>query len=399
MKDKEKGLRGFLTRSSIMGIFFIIFLKPHMIAQIAPRISDIMNLLLVAISIIIIAAYILDGKISKIQLLIFTLFSIMLISTIINSGNIIFCCTAYIPAVAISMYTEMLIKCNLKKFLINLSCILGIFIIINFLTVIIFPGGHSGRNIYFLGLDNSSGLMVILSVVFITLTAYLYKGKQTLTSILIVVIACVTYLMTKAATPIIGCVIFVFFLFFIYKKKNAMKVFNYRVYLMVTIIFFVLFIILRMQNLFSYILVDLLGKDLTFNGRTLIWDYAIELFKKNPLLGTGMEVYETRLQVKGMYHAHNTYLNILMEGGVLGFVIYITILLVEGKQLVKNNVINSIISVGFFIYFIMGISEVYYNDKMLYVILVVGYYSNRILETFINEKEDRLELTNNKSQA
>ncbi len=64
----------------------------------------------------------------------------------------------------------------------------------------------------------------------------------------------------------------------------------------------------------------------TLNGRTGIWDSGIETFKDSPILGVGsgsfleasIENSETGIE----FAAHNSYLSVLVENGLIGFIVF-----------------------------------------------------------------------------
>jgi O-antigen ligase len=75
----------------------------------------------------------------------------------------------------------------------------------------------------------------------------------------------------------------------------------------------------------------------TFNSRTLLWSAAWEMFREHPFLGIGTDAFrlminKTLMQppgADGVLSApptHNTFLSILVEQGVFGFVIFCTLL-------------------------------------------------------------------------
>lgn len=64
------------------------------------------------------------------------------------------------------------------------------------------------------------------------------------------------------------------------------------------------------------------------NGRFVIWERAWEVFKENPFLGIGWKKFSTSygyglLAKDRSYDAHNVYLQLLCETGIVGTIIYI----------------------------------------------------------------------------
>jgi exopolysaccharide production protein ExoQ len=79
------------------------------------------------------------------------------------------------------------------------------------------------------------------------------------------------------------------------------------------------------------------GRDMTFTGRTFIWDAVIEEAAKSPIVGTGYGMFwvGSRLNrlhakdlVSGIYQAHNGYLETYASLGVIGLFLLIVVLIV-----------------------------------------------------------------------
>ena len=63
------------------------------------------------------------------------------------------------------------------------------------------------------------------------------------------------------------------------------------------------------------------------NGRTDLWKYALEMFSKSPVVGTGYSSYTAYCYSQGFqwnYLAHNIYIELLGEVGIIGFIIFIS---------------------------------------------------------------------------
>lgn len=70
----------------------------------------------------------------------------------------------------------------------------------------------------------------------------------------------------------------------------------------------------------------------TINGRTGIWDSGITTFKEKPFLGVGsgsfLEASVVNSDTGIKYSAHNSYLSVLVENGLVGFIVFLAMLLV-----------------------------------------------------------------------
>ncbi len=81
----------------------------------------------------------------------------------------------------------------------------------------------------------------------------------------------------------------------------------------------------------------LLFNDTTFTGRTIIWNYVLNFFDQKPWLGWGYQSFwaigtdapnlKADNFISGLNQSHNGYLDILLETGIVGFVVVLGFLL------------------------------------------------------------------------
>jgi len=60
--------------------------------------------------------------------------------------------------------------------------------------------------------------------------------------------------------------------------------------------------------------------------RLVLWEDAMNLFKRNPVTGTGFETYEFMGRVGGFRDTHNYYVKVLAETGIVGMFLYLLLL-------------------------------------------------------------------------
>jgi O-antigen ligase len=80
----------------------------------------------------------------------------------------------------------------------------------------------------------------------------------------------------------------------------------------------------------------ILFNDTTFTGRTYIWDYVLNFFDQRPWLGWGYQSFwsigadapslKADNFVSGLNQSHNGYVDILLETGIIGFVVILAFL-------------------------------------------------------------------------
>lgn len=120
--------------------------------------------------------------------------------------------------------------------------------------------------------------------------------------------------------------------------KRLRKCINGMVAIALYILFFVVLVIFRFQNSFSFLIEQILGRSLTFTGRTYIWDQALALLQgKTLLFGYGSNYLQEGIRVDWQLfqHAHNEILNILMLGGLCSLAVLSAAVLLAGVRLYK----------------------------------------------------------------
>lgn len=91
----------------------------------------------------------------------------------------------------------------------------------------------------------------------------------------------------------------------------------------------------------QYIIVEMLGKDMSLTGRDFIFSSSIEIFMKHPLLGYGYEssiVEDTLSKIFVAFNtAHNAFLQILIDSGLLGTSCLVIIFFIAMNILYNNK--------------------------------------------------------------
>lgn len=207
------------------------------------------------------------------------------------------------------------------------SRLLGLYVLINAVTVLVFPEGmyDNGQYTenYFLSYRTAWLPVYLLATTIVCLNAVLYPSDKS---------RCRCYLTMGAiflslfwvwtATGIfcfsIGAIVFV-----VCKKLRQGKPVTAKWILLVEGIVFLLIVVAREQERFVFILVDILQKDVTMTSRLRIWDNAIEAIPENLLTGVGA-LDDTAMRAIlgfGVTHAHNFYLDTTLRYGIVGLII------------------------------------------------------------------------------
>lgn len=375
-------------------LIILAFFKPGILEN-YKNLNTAFNIYTIIISALIIIYYLSKKRISKLQFIIILQIFMYTFATLLNSRDFYTLIAFYIPFLGISMFSELMIIKDMPKFIKSVTFVIFVEIAINLYTVIKYPTGMYGEGEwgsfkYFLGYDNTSALTVVLGIIFIVMNSYLHKGKLDLKANIGIIIGIVTYLITKAITPLIAILIEGILIFYIFRNKKERKdrIINYKLFCYIALCLFFLIVVCRIQDLFAYFIEEILNKSLTFTGRTFIWDRSINYFLDSPIIGNGVFNFESRQKLINIYHAHSTFLNILMESGVIGFLIHMYTYYLVGRSLdkIKNTKIYKIISIGFLSMFILTLMEVYRYNYAFYILLNLAFNADIIVKKYINNK-------------
>lgn len=284
-------------------------------------------------------------KISKLLLSIGVLQAVMLISTLIYSGDISRFAGPAITTVTMCMIAELLIK---KKLLFEVLEIVNYYFIVCFILnavsiyLIDYTFFCAYTKVYFLGIDNRFIFTLIPWILFEGLVS-LYKHDSI--SIRWRIVFCLSeLLLIYCFSASAMLVLFVYALMmFDYKFKFRLDKIIFIGYLVAN----VSIVIFKIQKIFKPLIV-LIGKDITFAGRTYLWDGILKQFKKYPLIGHGMQstTYDKTFffNTSGAYHleccrvihAHNSLMTLLYRGGLLSILIYLGIIFASLKSIYDN---------------------------------------------------------------
>ena len=248
--------------------------------------KDFYNIFLIIDYVIIIFMY-LNNKDYKnlFFILYFMLFGITVVfSTLINDGEVLQYLKQFFSFLMIILFFNISMKKYKEKFLKAVSTYFLLINIINLITIIKYPEGmyinsaNAWAN-WFMGYKNGFVLYLIPSII----SSYLYekitKNKISLITLTTIIISIITIFLIDSSTSIVGLFILLFTLIFSKSIKNI-KIFNLKTCIIIYLILFFAIIIFRVQEIFEYLIVDILDRNLDFTNRTYIWDTALNYIKE-----------------------------------------------------------------------------------------------------------------------
>ncbi len=172
--------------------------------------------------------------------------------------------------------------------------------------------------------------------------------------------------------------------------RNRIKIFHYFSYWIIHILFFVFVILLKMQNLFKWLIDGILGKWRSMEVRMSLWDtYLKEYIPKKFICGYGIELSITRQQkvnINWAGTAHNQLLEIMYQGGIINLLLFAAIIIIAGKNVYRyrNTEESKIISIAFLGWSLHGLVDSFMTPFLMGM-FVIAYHSNVKNGAFVPE--------------
>lgn len=201
-------------------------------------------------------------------------------------------------------------------------------------------------------------LNILLIAIYVLIWPILNKKKKLFIRILLLVTFLLS-LKTKCSTMVIGTLVYYYLLFGAGKGiRNVLyKPWFYILGLFVCDILFLVLITWILQfPLVQYFIVDVLGEDLTLTGRIGIYSRVGEVLNECPLYGFGIgNAYLTTTMYGVGDNAQNGLLNLFIEIGLIGIIMYLSLLLVLIKRVARLQKSYSVLC---FIYLMLVLSSI-----------------------------------------
>ena len=293
-----------------------------------------------------------------------------------------------IPAVLLLELTREHLALFLKVILLYVEFLL----IVNLILIICAPGGmYAGDaaqygKMWLLGYKSSLQCYVFPAVT-IGLLFSAYSGKYG-NILLILGISHLICVAESNGMLLMGLALFDFIVVTkLYRKKYISKhmMIIVAVGIVVANVIIVLYTNAFLSNhIVQYILYSVLKKNATLSLRTNNWAAVWPVIKQNPIMGYGFTTQEVRTAMYGREtaHAHNLFLELLYEGGILQLLMFLLLNISIMYRLYKNYRKGSsrIIFLSLIVFYIMYIFENVFRktSSMIWLVFCLGYYTRML---------------------
>lgn len=266
-----------------------------------------------------------------------------------------------------------------KNFMEVLSFWLGLYILINFITILIYPDGmyidnRGWSQNYFFGYKNSHIYIYLPYLACSALRDILKFGTlKRRYYIFTVVITIASFLADSSTSGIVSLLVAILIIFA--HNLDLPKWFNSATAMTCSVILSIAMIGFGFQERFAGIIQLLFNKDATFTNRTAIWAASLVDIMRQPIWGNGNGNVDIVLYWD-VTQCHNKFLDVLFVGGIIMAAIFIFLMYLSCSRLIKDRGkigtnIMTFVMTGYAILFLM---ESRRPDVLIFIVFAMAFH-------------------------
>ena len=330
-------------------------------------------------------------KIPPIFLFFVAILFIMCLAAVVNDGSLKRSLEYSFTILVICLVIEYGILHDIRHFLLGEMVFFGCLMIINLITVFLFPKGMYDYIIYtdcwFLGFKSGHFAYQIAFLFFSLMYSIICDKKKIFIYYIGLALTLLSSILVKNTTAMM-ILIPIIIVSIIPKILNLTKVFNILTYTGIGIAMNLIFVVFRRQDLFSWLIVNILHKRLDLTYRIQIWDKAVEAIREHLILGHG---YQTFVYPNLAETTHNEYMEILYKAGIVGLVVFLALLAFVIYRLFKNrkDAIGKWVAVFVGGFFWMFVIEQYAFSFFFYLFLF-AYHCTDLIRMREEQDQERI---------
>lgn len=359
------------------------FFKPYFFAQfgIMTIVNDILFVLSFLIMFFLYLLTLGHTNLNKGILIIIIYYIFIFISTYLNSAVSFdyFLHVALCIGFALLLNYTLWRKNELLTFLLAVNILIYIYIVINLISMIVFPNGipmitsSSSSPYYLFGNTNNVIKFALPGLCFTFLYDSLKYKKIRKRSWLLLILVWITLIKTFSVTSMFGLALFTLIVLNKIGKKQVF--FTYIGTLIGSVVLTIYFVFFKIESSFIKYILNIFGKDITFSNRDILWENTLFSIKLSPIWGFGHQTTDViRYYIGNSFGSHNYFLDTVFRGGIVSLILLLIILVYFSIKLskVKGNLLTRILIGTCSAYFLMWVSEPFmYTEYLMFSIIFV----------------------------
>jgi len=231
-------------------------------------------------------------------------------------------------------------------------------------------------------LDNGTASLTIMAITFIYLRdKYCKKRKSAL--LIGEVLICITTAILSGSTTAMLCTIFMALVPPLVKIMNKHSSFDKPITWIGLYLVLFVFVIIGGSNSTLILIVSMITGKVGFTGRTFLWESALELIEKSPVIGYGRQATDYIKAWGGYFSSHNVILEAMLQGGIVEVVLWINCIIHSTipVKTCEDKYLTRILLSSMFITLVSLLMETTVFSVYLFTILALLGNCNYIVKT------------------
>lgn len=270
-------------------------------------------------------------------------------------------------------------------FINSLYKVLLFYVVISGVDIILFGVRETGSGYIMGNKFTVSYLYMFFAIIYAVKNKMVLSGKSYYFPILI--ISLIVSIVVHCSTAVMGILLLLMFkLFRIMRKYIVYNVYAFIVLIACSILFAIFYPFILQIPFVQYIIVDVLGEDLTLTGRTYIYDAVMNVIELNPLWGMGIgNSYQLLSYLYSIPNAQNGFINLFLEQGAIGcsLTMIITLYLVNKQKREKQKGVTIPIICLTFTLIFLALVEITIDLRYVFLLTLLQITDKDVKESVI----------------
>ncbi len=330
-------------------------------------------------------------QIPKYFALIAALLMVMITASALNTGTTKRAVEYSFATIIVCLVIEYGILKDIRSFLVAEMIFFGTLTCLNHFSIIIFRDGmYKYLNHYpetwLLGFKSGHIPYQIAFLFFAVMYAIICDIKKIyIFRVGVILVLSSSYLVKNSTAMVVLTPLLV--LAFIPGILKLTPVFNIMTYSLAGILLNIVFVLMRRQDMFKWLIEGVLNKSMDLTKRVFVWDKAFEAIKQHPVIGHG---YDTFKYNKIIITTHNEIVEILYKTGIVGLMLFLMIIGLAALKLFKSRKTAAAqwISVFMGLFFFMFVMEQHAFANFFYII-IFAYHAGKLKNIHEKQAADR----------
>ncbi len=320
--------------------------------------------------------------ITRFEMVVISFMTIILVSSVLNGTDIknwLFICIAiFLPLMLFRYY-----KACLPTLLVGLLIGLTLSVYAGLYDLLTHPerwlnlerGDSMG---YLLGGNYNQMAPIIMCAVTVNLLCLKLSRWFWLNAVPLIVVCSVLLVIVNSSTALAGMALMLTLQLIPFKRFQRFCIYG----ILVSVVLFEILVCFQGKGfenneLARWIIIDILGKDMTFTYRTDMWDSALRIIIQSPIYGYGFpnpEWYRANMSSLAV-GPHNAVLAMLIYGGIIGLGLYLTMFFMVFKRTspCKDRSANVVLG-ALAVLSLMMLFEIYTVSFVVLMFIIAYYY-------------------------